>query len=58
MAVAALKGANKHIRSNLGFSILPKDNLTYRPGELNQQLSNNKMLALSLSLIHKSVDED
>ena len=44
MAVAAMQGADQHIRSSLGFSILPKDTLTCRPGELNQQPSNNKML--------------
>ena len=41
-----MKGANQHIGSSLGFSILPKDISRCRPGELNQQSSNNKMLAL------------
>ena len=43
---AAMQGADQHIRSSLGFSMLPKDTLTCRPGELNQRTSNNKMLAL------------
>lgn len=33
-------------QGGLGFSVLPKDSLTCKPGELNQQPSNNKMLAL------------
>ena len=33
MLEAAKQGANQHIRSDLGFSILPKDSC--RPGELN-----------------------
>ena len=34
MAVmAAMKGADKHIKSSLGFSILPKDTSTCRLGE-------------------------
>ena len=40
---------NQHIRSSWGFSILPKDTLTCRPGESNQRPSNKKTLALSLS---------
>ena len=48
MAVAAMQGDDQHIRSSLGFSILPKDTLTCRPGESNQQPSSNKMLALPL----------
>ena len=35
----AMQGADQHIRSILGFSVLPKDTLTRRPGELNQQTS-------------------
>ena len=49
MAVAAMQGANQHIRSSLGFSILPKDTLTCTPGETNQRPSHNKTLALPLS---------
>ena len=49
MAVAAMQGADQHIRSSLGFSIFPKDTSTCRPGELNQRPSNNKMMALPLS---------
>ena len=37
MVVAAMQGADQHIRSSLGFSILPKDTSTWRPGELNQR---------------------
>lgn len=44
-----MQGANLHIRSSLGFSILPKDTSTWRPGESIQRTSDNKMLALSLS---------
>ena len=35
-----------HIGSSLGFNILPKDTFTCRPGESNQQPSDNKALAL------------
>ena len=35
MVVAAMQGANQHIRSSLGFSILLKDTSTCRPGESN-----------------------
>ena len=45
MAVA-MQGADQHIRGNLGFSILPKDTSTCIPGELNQQPSDNKTVAL------------
>ena len=41
MAVAAMQGANQHIRSSLGFSTLPKDTSTCRPGESNQRPSDN-----------------
>ena len=34
-AMAAMQGADQHIRSSLGFSILPKDTSTRRPGEWN-----------------------
>ena len=46
MVVAAMQGADQNIRSNLGFRILPKDTLICIPGELNQQPSDHKMLAL------------
>ena len=49
MGVAAMQGADQHIRSSLGFSVLPKDTSTCRPGESNQRPSNNMMLALPLS---------
>ena len=52
MVVAAIQGADQHIRSSLGFSILPKDTSTYGPGESNQQPSINKALALPLSNSH------
>ena len=45
MVVAATQLANQQIRSSLGFSILLKDNSTCRPGELNQQPSDNRTLA-------------
>ena len=48
MAVAAMQAADWHIRSSLGFSILPKDTWTCRPGELNQQ-DNNKAMVVPLS---------
>ena len=44
-----MQGANQHIRSSLGFSILPKDTSTCRTGESNQQPHKNKTLALPLS---------
>ena len=34
MAAAAMPGANQHIRSSLGFNILPKDTSTCRPGKI------------------------
>ena len=34
------------------FRILPKHTLTFRPGEMNQRPSDNKTLALPLSLSH------
>ena len=49
MAVAAVQGADQHIRSSLGFSVLPKDTSTCRPGESSQRPSDNKTLALVLS---------
>ena len=49
MVVAAMQGADQHIRRTLGFSISPKNMSTCRPGELNQQPSDNKTLALALS---------
>ena len=49
IVVAATQGADQHIRNSSGFSILPKDTLTYRSGTSNQQPSNNKTLALPLS---------
>ena len=33
MVVAAMQGADQHIRSSLGFSILRKDTSTWRPEE-------------------------
>ena len=48
MAVAAMQGADQHIRSSLGFSILPKDT-SCRPGWSNQRPSDNKTQALPLS---------
>ena len=42
-------GANQHIRSNLGFSVLHKDTSTCRPGESNHQPSDNKTLPLPLN---------
>ena len=45
MAVAAMQGADLYIRSSYGFSILPKDTSKCRPGESNQQSSDNKTLA-------------
>ena len=49
MAVAAMQGANQHIRSNLGFSILPNDTITCRPRDLNQRPKKT----LALPLIHR-----
>ena len=49
MVVAAMQGVEQHIRSSLGFSILPKNTSTCRPGESNQWTSDNKTLALPLS---------
>ena len=49
IVVAAIQGANEHIRRNLGFAILSKDISTRRPGESTQRPSTNKMLALPLS---------
>ena len=37
-----MQGADQHIKSSLGFSIIPKDASTCRPGKSNQQPSNNK----------------
>ena len=48
MAVAAMQGADRHIRSSLGLSILPKDTLTRKRGESNQQPSDDKTLALQI----------
>ena len=39
MTVAAMQDANQHIRSSLGFMILPKGTSTCRPGESFQQPS-------------------
>ena len=52
MPVAAIQGADQHIRSSLGFSILPTDILTCRTGESNRQLSDNKTVVLPLSHSH------
>ena len=42
MAVAAIQGADQHIKSSLGFVILPKDTSKCRPGESNQQASQKR----------------
>ena len=47
--MAAMQGADQHIRGSLGFSILPKDSSTCRPGESNQRPADNKTLAPVLS---------
>ena len=47
-AVAAVQGADQH-RSSLGFSVLPEDTSTCRPGEWSQRPSDNETLALVLS---------
>ena len=52
MVVAVMQGADQYIRSSLGFSILPKDTSTCRPGESNQWPSDYKKLALRLSHRH------
>ena len=44
-----MQGADQHIRSSLGLSLLPKDTSTCRPGESNQLPSNKMMPALPLS---------
>ena len=41
-AVAAMRGADQHIRRSLGFSILSKGTLTCRPGESNQRPSESQ----------------
>ena len=48
MAVAAMQGADQHVRSSLGLSILGKNTWTCRPrpGESNQRPAGNKMSAL------------
>ena len=45
---AAMQGADQHITSSFGFSILPKDTSTCRPGESNQQ---NLISWISLFLV-------
>ena len=47
MVLTAMQDADRHFRSSLGFSILPKDTLTRRPGESKQRPSDNKMLNFS-----------
>ena len=47
-----IDGADQHTRSSLGFSILLKDTSTCRPGELNQQPSDDKTLAQPLIHSH------
>ena len=42
MAVSAMQGAEQHIRSSLGFSILPKHTSTCKPGKKNERPSDNK----------------
>ena len=49
----AMQGANQHIRSSLGFSILPKDELTCRSRELNQWPTDSTTLALPASLTNQ-----
>lgn len=49
MAVDLTQGADQKIKSSLGFNIKPKDTLTCRTGELNQQTSDNRILALPLN---------
>ena len=49
MAMAAMQGADQHMRSSLGFSILPKDTSTCTLGDSNQQPFYYKTLALPLS---------
>ena len=44
-----LQGDDQHIRSSLGFNILPMGTSTCRPGASNQQPSDNNTLALHLS---------
>ena len=51
LAVDAIQGADQHIRSSLGFSILPKDISTCRPGESNQGPSDSKTLVLPLFFV-------
>ena len=46
---AAMQGADQHIRSSFGFSILPKDSFTCRLRELNQQPTSNETLTLAQS---------
>ena len=46
MVVVPMQDADQLIWSRSGFSILPKDTLTCRPGDSNQRSSDNKMLAL------------
>ena len=52
LAVAAMQDADQHIRSSLGFSILPGDALTCRAWESNQWPSDNTTLALPLIHSH------
>ena len=52
MAVAAIQGADQHIRNSSGDSILPKD--TAWQGESNQRHSDYKILALPLSQCRQS----
>ena len=44
-----MQGADQQIRSSSGFSILPKDTLTWRLRESNQRSSDNNTLAQPLS---------
>ena len=43
IGVAATQGAAQHIRSSLGFSILPKDTSTCRPGESNRKFTTQEV---------------
>ena len=49
MPVTAIQGADQHMRSRLGFSIMPKDTSKCRPGQSNQWPSDNKLLPLPLN---------
>ena len=56
--VAAMQGADKHIKSSLGHSILPKDTSTCRPGESNQRPSNNNCHLYAVVFLLSVICED